>query len=234
MIWTALAIGFVGSFHCIGMCGPIALALPMSQNSRLHLVSGRVLYNLGRAFTYAGIGLLAGLIGQSLSLAGIQQAVSIVSGVLILIIVLIPSSVSQKLSLLKPAYGFTSLLKRKFRSLLTKKSLRSLFYIGVINGFLPCGLVYLALAGAVAMAGILEGAAYMFLFGLGTIPVMLAVSLAGNFVSQKLRIRINRWIPAIMVVLAVLFILRGLNLGIPYISPELRQPGISDGSVICH
>ena len=74
----------------------------------------------------------------------------------------------------------------------------------------------------------------MFLFGLGTLPVMLAVSLAGNFVSSGLRIRINRWIPAIMVVLAVLFILRGLNLGIPYISPELRQTGNSDGSVICH
>jgi len=234
MIWTALAIGFVGSFHCIGMCGPIALALPLSQNSRFHLVSGRVLYNLGRATTYAGIGLFAGLAGQSLSLAGFQQAVSVVSGVLILIIVLIPTSISQKLSLLKPAYGFTSFLKRKFGLLLSKKSLRALFYIGVINGFLPCGMVYLALAGAVAMAGIMKGAVYMFLFGLGTLPVMLAVSLAGNFVSSELRIRINRWIPAIMVVLAVLFILRGLNLGIPYISPELRQTGISDGSVICH
>jgi uncharacterized protein len=234
MIWTAFAIGLAGSFHCIGMCGPIALALPVNHGSKFSLITGRILYNLGRAFTYSFIGLFAGLVGQSLSLAGAQQAISIISGLLILIIVLIPSGISQKLLLLKPAYGFTSLLKRKFSSLLTKKSLLSLFYIGIINGFLPCGLVYLALAGAVAMAGIAEGAAYMFLFGIGTLPVMLVVSLAGNFVSTELRIRINKWMPTIMVVIAILFILRGLNLGIPYISPELRQPGISDGSVICH
>ncbi len=234
MLWTALFIGLAGSFHCIGMCGPIALALPVNHGSKFSLIAGRTLYNLGRAFTYAFIGFFAGLVGQSLSLAGAQQAVSIFSGMLILIIVLMPSRVSSKLSLLKPAYGFTSWLKKKFGLLLTKKSLNSIFFIGLLNGFLPCGMVYLALAGALATAGILDGATYMFLFGLGTLPVMLAVSLAGNFISIEARSRINRLVPVFMVALAILFILRGMNLGIPYISPEIRQTSISDGSVICH
>lgn len=234
MIWSAFMIGLVGSFHCIGMCGPIALALPVQSNQRFKLVLGRILYNTGRAFTYAFIGVFFGLIGQSLSLAGLQQSISIVAGVLILLMVLLPSSYAQRMYLLKPAYGFTNFLKQKFGLLLKKKSVASTFLIGLLNGFLPCGLVYLAVAGAVAMGNALEGAAYMFLFGLGTIPVMLAVSLAGNFIGLNVRKRINKVIPAFMIALAFLFILRGMNLGIPYISPELRQSEVVDESAICH
>ena len=234
MLWSAFLIGLFGSFHCIGMCGPIALALPVQQNSRLNLIIGRVLYNVGRAITYAAIGLVFGLVGQSLSLAGFQQSVSIVAGVLILLMVLLPSKFSQKLYLLKPAYGFTNFLKKKFGMLLKKKSVASTFFIGLLNGFLPCGLVYIAVAGAIASGGYLECALYMFVFGIGTLPIMLAVSLAGNFISLNVRKRINKAIPAFMVILAFLFILRGMNLGIPYISPQLQQSEITDDSVICH
>lgn len=234
MIWSAFMIGLVGSFHCIGMCGSIALALPVQSNQRFKLVLGRVLYNTGRAFTYALIGVFFGLIGQSLSLAGLQQSISIVAGVLILLMVLLPSRYAQRMYLLKPAYGFTNFLKQKFGQLLKQKSIASTFLIGLLNGFLPCGLVYLAVAGAVAMGSALEGAAYMFLFGLGTIPVMLAVSLAGNFIGLNARKRINKVIPAFMIALAFLFILRGMNLGIPYISPELRQTEVVDESAVCH
>jgi uncharacterized protein len=104
----------------------------------------------------------------------------------------------------------------------------------LLNGFLPCGLVYIAVAGAIASGGYMQGALYMFVFGLGTLPIMLAVSLAGNFISLNVRKRINKLIPAFMVVLAFLFILRGMNLGIPYISPQLQQTEITDDSVICH
>ena len=100
MLWSAFLIGLFGSFHCIGMCGPIALALPVSQNNKVGLVLGRVLYNVGRAITYSAIGLVFGLLGQSLSLAGFQQSVSIVAGVLILLMVLLPTKFSQKLYLL--------------------------------------------------------------------------------------------------------------------------------------
>lgn len=233
MLWSAFLIGLFGSFHCIGMCGPIALALPV-QNSRFNLIVGRLLYNIGRAITYAAIGLVFGLLGQSLSLVGFQQSVSIFAGVLILLMVLLPSKISQKIYLLKPAYGFTNFLKRKFGTLLKMKSVTSTFLIGLLNGFLPCGLVYIAVAGAIATGSSLDGAAYMFVFGIGTLPIMLAVSLAGNFISLNVRKRINKMIPAFMIVLAFLFILRGMNLGIPYVSPKLQQTEITDDSVICH
>ena len=233
MLWSAFLIGLFGSFHCIGMCGPIALALPIQKDNKLNLIVGRVLYNIGRAITYATIGLFFGLVGQSLSLAGFQQSVSIIAGVLILLMVLLPSKVSQKLYLLKPAYGFTNFLKRKFGVLLKQKSVASTFFIGLLNGFLPCGLVYIAVAGAIASGGYLDGAIYMFVFGIGTLPIMLAVSLAGNFISLNVRKRINKMIPAFMIVLAFLFILRGMNLGIPYVSPQLQQSEITDESVIC-
>lgn len=234
MIWSAFLIGLFGSFHCIGMCGPIALALPVQLNNKVSLVVGRILYNLGRAITYAMIGLVFGLIGESLSLAGFQQSVSVIAGILILIMVLLPSRVSQKLYLLKPAYGFTNFLKKKFGVLLKQKSVTATFLIGLLNGFLPCGLVYIAVAGAIATGGYLDGAMYMFVFGIGTLPIMLAVSLAGNFISLNVRKRINKMIPAFMIVLAFLFILRGMNLGIPYISPQLRQSEIVDDSAMCH
>jgi sulfite exporter TauE/SafE len=234
MLWSAFLIGLFGSFHCIGMCGPIAIALPIQNDSKFNLIFGRILYNIGRAITYAIIGLLFGLIGQSLSLAGFQQSVSILAGVLILLMVLLPSKISQKIYLLKPAYGFTNFLKQKFGALLKKKSVASTFLIGLLNGFLPCGLVYIAVAGAIASGNFLDGAAYMFVFGIGTLPIMLAVSLAGNFISLNVRKRINKMIPAFMIVLAFLFILRGMNLGIPYISPQLQQTEITDETVICH
>jgi uncharacterized protein len=148
--------------------------------------------------------------------------------------VLLPSGFTQRLYLLKPAHGFTNFLKRKFGILFKKKSVLSVFLIGLLNGFLPCGLVYIAVAGAIASGGYMEGALYMFVFGLGTLPIMLAVSLAGNFISLNVRKRINKLIPAFMVVLAFLFILRGMNLGIPYISPQIQQTEITDDSVICH
>lgn len=234
MVWSAFLIGLFGSFHCIGMCGPIALALPVQKDSRVKLIIGRILYNVGRAITYGIIGILFGLIGQSLSLAGFQQSVSIVAGVLILLMVILPSKYSQKLYLLKPAYGFTNFLKRKFGVLLKQKSVMSVFLIGILNGFLPCGLVYIAVAGAIATGNYLEGAIYMFVFGLGTLPIMLAVSLAGNFISLNVRRRVNKMIPAFLVVLGILFILRGMNLGIPYVSPKIQQTEITDDSVICH
>ncbi len=233
MLWSAFLIGFFGSFHCIGMCGPIALAIPVQNSSRPNLIFGRILYNVGRAISYAAIGLVFGLIGQGLSIAGLQQSTSIVAGVLILAMVLLPSRLSQKISLLKPAYQFTNALKIKFGKLLKGKSNYTTFLIGLLNGFLPCGLVYMAVAGAMATGGYFDGALYMFLFGIGTIPVMLAVSIAGNFISLSVRKSMNKLIPVFMIVLGLLFILRGMNLGIPFVSPEIQKSEIVDETMIC-
>ena len=130
--------------------------------------------------------------------------------------------------------AFREELKKKFGVLLKKRSVTSVFLIGLLNGFLPCGLVYIAVAGAIASGGYLDGAVYMFVFGIGTMPVMLTVSLAGNFINISIRKRIGKLIPAFMIVLAFLFILRGMNLGIPYVSPQIQHSEVVDESVICH
>ena len=234
MIWSAFLIGIVGSFHCIGMCGPIALALPSYSSNRSKMVMSRVLYNVGRAITYSLFGIVVGLIGEGLNMAGLQQSISIIAGALILIMVVLPSRFVQRISILKPAVGFTNYLKQKFGLLLKRKSASSTFLIGVLNGFLPCGLVYIAIAGAFAAGGLMNGALYMFMFGLGTIPLMLIASIAGNFVNVGIRKRINKAVPVFMIALAFLFIVRGMNLGIPYISPQIQQTEVVDQSAECH
>jgi hypothetical protein len=203
------------------MCGPITLALPVFRNAPYSLISSRLLYNLGRTITYAFMGGLIGLVGQGISLAGAQQWLSIIAGVLLILIVFIPGKISSRISILKPAYHFTSFIKEKFGGLLKKRTVSSTFFIGLINGFLPCGLVYVALAGALAAGGILEGVLYMAAFGLGTIPLMFVFSVAGQFIGTGVRRRFTRLIPTFIVVLGIIFILRGLNLGIPFISPKL-------------
>ncbi len=222
MLYTAFLIGLFGSFHCVGMCGPIAMALPLRQGSIYSILINRLMYNLGRVITYSAIGAIFGLIGEGFSLAGSQRYVSIGAGILILLMVLIPQRITQKFYLLKPAYDFTNFLKKKFGPLFRSKSQFATLFIGILNGFLPCGLVYIAVAGAMAGGSAMNGMVYMFMFGLGTIPMLFAVSVAGNFIGINLRRKVNRVvIPVFMVVLGTLFILRGMNLGIPYISPHL-------------
>ena len=187
IFWTAFLVGIFGSLHCIGMCGPIALALPYRGQSKFGYLFSRVLYNSGRIITYSLIGAIIGLAGQGLSLAGAQRWLSICSGIFLILIVLLPAALTDKISILKPAYEFTRFLKSKFRILFGKASVGSTFLIGILNGFLPCGLVYVALAGALASGSYVNGMIYMAVFGLGTFPVMFAVSYFGKFIGTGLR-----------------------------------------------
>ena len=234
IFWTAFLVGIFGSLHCIGMCGPIALALPFQGQSRTSYFTGRILYNSGRIITYSLIGAIIGLAGQGLSLAGAQRFLSIGSGILLILIVLLPAAITDKISILKPAYRFTGFLKSKFGVLFSKASFVSTFLIGILNGFLPCGLVYVALAGALAGGSYMNGMIYMGVFGLGTFPVMFAVSYFGKFIGAGLRQNFNRVIPVFIVTLGILFILRGMNLGIPYISPQIQTGNEADGIILCH
>jgi sulfite exporter TauE/SafE len=238
ILWTAFIVGLFGSMHCIGMCGPITLALPGFHNHIPKVVSSRLLYNIGRTITYAFMGALIGLAGEGISLAGAQRWVSIASGILLIVIVLIPSSLSSRFNILKPAYHFTDYLKKKFGPLLKSNSLSSVFVIGVLNGFLPCGLVYVALAGALATGSLVQGTLYMAFFGLGTIPLLFAFSVFGQFIGASVRRRFNKIVPVFIVVLGIIFILRGMNLGIPYISPKLGAGGMhshqTEEQEVCH
>ncbi|PKV75467.1 sulfite exporter TauE/SafE family protein [Pontibacter ramchanderi] len=223
MIWAGFLFGLLGSFHCVGMCGPIAMALPFVGSSGWRYYAGRLLYNGGRIVTYASLGALAGAFGQSLEMAGLQQTVSIVSGVLILLLLVLPTAFKGKASHVMGTDKIMAWVRRKLGYYFQKNSLGSLFMVGMLNGLLPCGFVYIALAGAISAPGIGGAMLYMALFGLGTFPLMYIVSLSGKLISLKVRGMFNRAVPYVGMVLAVLFIVRGLGLGIPYLSPKVVQ-----------
>ena len=229
IFWTAITLGFLGSFHCVGMCGPIALALPLNQNSVLSKITGVLLYNFGRMFTYALFGGLFGLVGQSFVIAGYQQALSITLGIAILVMVLLPSQLVSRFRITTSIFSFIGKIKQQLGLLFKKKSYSSLFFIGTLNGLLPCGLVYLGIAGAIATGNSLQGSIFMATFGFGTFPAMIILSLLGNSISINFRSKIRKVMPLFVISMALLLILRGMNLGIPYVSPEM-----SAKKVECH
>ncbi|NDK56336.1 sulfite exporter TauE/SafE family protein [Pontibacter fetidus] len=223
MIWAGFIFGLVGSFHCVGMCGPIAMALPFVGSTGWRYYAGRLLYNSGRIVTYALLGALAGVFGESLQMAGLQQTVSIVSGILILLLLVLPAAVKGKSASVLGADKLMAWVRRKLGYYFQKNSLGSLFMVGLLNGLLPCGFVYIALAGAISAPGVGGAMLYMALFGLGTFPLMFIVSLSGKLISLKMRGMFNRAVPYIGMTLAILFIVRGLGLGIPYLSPKVIE-----------
>lgn len=214
---AAIALGFLGSFHCVGMCGPIALALPVHNKPPLLRNFLIILYNLGRITTYTIFGLLAGIIGESFAMAGLQQGLSIIIGVILLASVFLPFKNSLS------GYGFFLRIKSALSRLFTKGTQTSLFIVGLLNGLLPCGLVYVGIAGSIATGDALKGGLFMAAFGLGTVPLMFALPLIGSSISVSSRSTIRKATPVFVTIMALLLIIRGLNLGIPYISPQIEQ-----------
>ncbi|MFN8321697.1 MAG: sulfite exporter TauE/SafE family protein [Chitinophagales bacterium] len=220
---AAISLGFLGSFHCIGMCGPIALALPLNRESRFTALLSGLLYNAGRIFTYGIFGLLFGLLGKGFILSGYQQALSITLGVSILVLMIAPKLMNKQLNMLGFVYQAVAKLKKGLHVLFSQKSYSAMFSIGVLNGLLPCGLVYLGVAGAIATGDAWNGSLFMMTFGLGTLPAMLFVSMASQMISIDVRNKIRKTVPVFVTMMALVLILRGMNLGIPYISPELSK-----------
>lgn len=219
MFLSALILGLLGSFHCVGMCGPIAFMLPVDRQNSFKKVVQISIYHFGRLLTYSLIGLVFGLVGKSLYIFGIQQQLSIAIGILMIVIVLIPYKTFNKYNFSKPLFNFISKVKTALGKELKKKTPDTFLTIGFLNGFLPCGLVYMALLGAIATGSALEGSLYMFIFGIGTIPLMTTAIYFSRFLSGVVRKKIQKAIPVFIVIIGLLFILRGLGLGIPYISP---------------
>ncbi|HOB32801.1 MAG TPA: sulfite exporter TauE/SafE family protein [Verrucomicrobiota bacterium] len=215
-LWTAFLLGLVGSLHCAGMCGPLALALPSPGSGGAHVL-GRVAYNLGRVATYGLIGVVFGLFGRALLLAGLQRWLSIALGVALLGGLL----TSRHLAWWRPVTSIVQRLKSAMSALLRRRSLSSLALLGLLNGLLPCGLVYVAAAAAATTGGPGAAAVYMTAFGAGTIPLMLGIGLSGKVIPPAVRLKLARAMPATVFVLGVLLIVRGLSLGIPYLSPDL-------------
>lgn len=219
---NALILGLASSLHCLGMCGPLAMAVPVKDSRWQSQLSASLQYIFGKTVTYAILGLIIGIIGISARLIEGMQVLSIIGGVLIIVFAwnhLFRFSLGQGLQ--QKFLGFSN----KSLSFLFKSSLPfKPFFFGIINGFLPCGLVYIALINSLLAGDWLSTILSMVFFGIGTAPVLIAAKLIGS----KLKFKSNRLMPYIITILGVLIILRGLNLGIPYISPKMELQATAD------
>ena len=231
MYWTALFLGFVGSLHCVVMCGPIALAIS-GQSSLSRFLISRLFYNLGRIFTYALIGLLFGLLGELISFGGYQQAFSIGMGFFMIMVALAVSSAIRG-KVYQPMYKLAQGLKNLLAKWLRTTKLSGTFLLGVLNGLLPCGLVYAGVAGALATADLANGLIYMLVFGLGTFPAMFVMALSGRSLKGLSLINLNRISTAFIFTLGCLLIIRGLDLNIPYLSPAISLLYPSADITVC-
>lgn len=233
MLYSALILGILGSFHCVGMCGPIAFMLPVSHDNQVKKFFQIFLYHFGRLLAYSIIGLAFGLIGKSLNLFGFQQQLSISIGVLMILVIMLPAKQFQKFNFSKPLYSIIGKIKSSLGAALKKKTPDTFLTIGFLNGFLPCGLVYMAVFGSVAAGSLLSGSLYMLLFGLGTIPLMTTAVYFSSLLGPAVRKKVQKAIPVFVVLIGLLFIIRGLGLGIPYLSPADQSPQIT-ASFSCH
>jgi sulfite exporter TauE/SafE len=217
---SALALGGLSSLHCVGMCGPLLLALP----------SRSLLYHAGRIATYSVIGGVFGLLGRRIYVAGWQQSLSITLGILILLTFLI-----RRYTLMNrqtPMTLLTQPLLRRMTRLWQSPSTGTFFVLGMANGLLPCGMVYLALAAALTRTTATEAALFMMFFGLGTLPLLAATQYFGSRVAPRWRAQFRRTLPIATIAIALLLILRGLNLGIPFVSPHLATAPTR--TISCH
>lgn len=233
MILPGLLLGFMGSLHCLGMCGPIAFMLPVDRKNHLKGTIQLGAYHLGRIIAYTAIGLLFGILGKGLGLFGMQQKLSVVIGLLMILAVLLPLNHKFGHRLLQPVFRLVSGIKTRLGKELGKRGPDTFLTIGFLNGLLPCGLVYMAVLGSLALGEPMQGALFMTAFGMGTIPLMSSAVYLGNFAKTSLRQRVRRMIPAVVIFVGILFILRGLGLGVPFLSPA---PEMQHGTmaVECH
>ena len=233
MLWSAIIFGLLGSFHCIGMCGPIAFMLPVDRSNSTRKVVQIITYHIGRMLAYAIIGLTFGLVGKSLYIFGLQQQLSIGIGILMIVVVLIPAQTFNKYNYSKPIYKLISKVKSALGKALKKKTNDTFLTIGFLNGFLPCGLVYMAVFASLVTGSALLSSLYMILFGLGTVPLMTSAIYLGKFLNTTIKQRITKAIPVFIVIIGLLFILRGLGLGIPLLSPPPLTE-MTSSEINCH
>lgn len=216
MLWTALVLGFLGSGHCVFMCGPLSLLLPQTGKINTKLLAGRLLFNVGRVCTYAALGLIVGFLSSKSLLFISQKTLSISAGILLLIIILIQFT--------SPHIQFNSRIlsryKKKVQHLREKEFFRSHLGFGIINGLLPCGLSYAALGAAFLTLNPFSGALYMVIFGLGTVPLLLVAQLGFGRLNK---IRFKRFLPVAYGAMAIWLLFRGLSE-----NPELHGSGATE------
>ena len=216
---TAFLLGFMGSLHCAGMCGPLILMTPVVGSSPSSITMSRATYHAGRITVYATLGLLFGLIGESIALAGFQRWLSVATGFLMLAAMIAVVPIKTKL------WRMPIFLKTRFATILHRKTFGSIFALGAINGLLPCGLVYMAATASLAAGGALESVAYMSLFGAGTLPMLLGISLVGSLARPLGIPTLQKLVPIAVATVAIMLIIRGDPASLWTGSEKLRCPG---------
>lgn len=219
-IITGFVLGISSSLHCIGMCGPIAMALPLNRNSNWSILSGSLQYNLGRVFTYAILGIIAGLFGLTVHTFGFLQWASIFSGIF-LILFAWRKLLSRIPMLHAPNFLLTNRLNSTLGKIIRSENPAKLFFLGGLNGLFPCGMVYAALLNAILAGSPASSSLAMISFGIGTLPAMIFVSFALGKISAERQRTFRRALPYILSIVGVVIILRGMNLNIPYLSPKV-------------
>jgi len=227
IVVSALGLGFATGFHCIGMCGPIALSMGLTRHQQINFYLQNITYQLGRIVTYSLLGAILGIVGEGFEMAGFQRILTIIAGILLIIMTLFSFSKKNLASKIPFINKFLLKLKINLGKILHKSDYHSRFTVGLLNGFLPCGMVYMALTASMTSGGVWQGALFMSFFGIGTFPFMFAVVLFGNLISNSLRMKALKVIPIFMIILGGLFILRGMEIGIPYLSPNSEHMKVS-------
>lgn len=227
-----LVIGLFSSLHCVGMCGPLALSLPVYHLPSSQRFFALLLYQFGRIITYTTLGLIFGYAGRHLYIAGLQQGFSVALGITMLVMIVLYYIYHRNI---QPS--FLNKFYRKIQSVIScvlksSVSVPSFMALGMANGLLPCGMVYVAIAGALTTGSVQHSMLFMAMFGAGTLPAMMAFGLLGARLTLPVRQTLRRIIPYGITVMALILILRGLNLGIPFISPALGQSPAAP--VSCH
>ena len=170
-ISAGILSGLAGSLHCVGMCGPLLFGLPVHHLSPARKAAALGTYHAGRIFTYTLLGLLFGLAGRRLYLAGMQQTLSIVLGSIMLLFTVQYFLLRRSW---QPAFikKFHNHLQQLMIGLLNKSSWKNYLLFGSLNGLLPCGMVYVAIAAAMSTNDVANGVLFMSGFGFATLPAM--------------------------------------------------------------
>lgn len=215
MYWTAFLLGLAGSLHCVGMCGPIAMALPFQDRRPWKTVLNMSLYQGGRILTYGLLGLFLGLLGMGLWIAGIQTYLSIALGILLLSMAFLSFNVEKYFAFVPWMRQFHQWVQYQMSYLLKNRNGQQFFLIGMVNGLIPCGLVYMAVIGALTTSDFSGGFLFMVSFGLGTLPLMFSMTLFGNYIGLARRRKLQKLMPVLMAIIAVLFLYRGIEVHLP-------------------
>ncbi len=232
MVYVAFTLGLFGSLHCVGMCGPLAIAFCGSEDdiTSQRLISG-ISYNLGRTLIYSLLGLFFGFLGSLIVMVDLQKVLSIVLGVLLVFSFFMSYDIDSEINRLPFMNMFHNKLRLNISNMYGRVKQYHPFILGAVNGFLPCGLVYLALAGAIASDNLLEGTLFMALFGLGTFPVMLALILGYKLLKPNIRFLFRRILPYITLCFGLFLIYRGVVVDIPEV---LSFWELLKNPVMCH